>query len=154
MTWETFLKNHSENVVEKLFPDHLLKNQNWAYLWINILRFYIFRFYCLACYVEGYRNWLKVSCRPLVKRQKRPGTSIPASFSALFLREIFLLLYSFTWPNFNAWLPLLGEILDNMCIEILYKLSCDVINFEINLIFLIKPFFQHQPFFKKIKTKI
>ena len=29
------LKNHTQNVVEKLFPDHFLKNQNWAYIWIN-----------------------------------------------------------------------------------------------------------------------
>ena len=25
-------ENHSQNVVEKLFPDPFLKNQNWAYL--------------------------------------------------------------------------------------------------------------------------
>ena len=35
-----FLKNHIKNVVEKLFPDPFLKNQTWAYLWINSLRFY------------------------------------------------------------------------------------------------------------------
>ena len=34
-----FLENHSQNVVEKLFPDPYLKNQNWAYLWINSLKF-------------------------------------------------------------------------------------------------------------------
>ena len=28
------LKNHTENVLEKLFPDPYLKNQIWAYLWI------------------------------------------------------------------------------------------------------------------------
>ena len=27
-----FLKNHAQNVVEKLLPDLFLKNQNWAYL--------------------------------------------------------------------------------------------------------------------------
>ena len=32
------------NMVEKLFPGSFLKNQNWAYLWINILKFYIFCF--------------------------------------------------------------------------------------------------------------
>ena len=36
-----FLKNHVQNVVEKLFPDTLLKNQNWAYLWVNCLKFYV-----------------------------------------------------------------------------------------------------------------
>ena len=27
-----FLKNHTQNMVEKLFTDHFLKRQNWAYL--------------------------------------------------------------------------------------------------------------------------
>ena len=39
--WETFfLKNHSWNVVEKLFLCPFFKNQNWAYHWINSLKFY------------------------------------------------------------------------------------------------------------------
>ena len=33
ITWETiFLKNHTQNVVEKLLPDPFLENLNWAYL--------------------------------------------------------------------------------------------------------------------------
>ena len=27
-----FLKNYTQSVVEEPFPDHFLKNQNWAYL--------------------------------------------------------------------------------------------------------------------------
>ena len=38
------------------------------------------------------------------------------------------------------WLPLLLEILGNMCIAIVCEQGCDVKNFRINLIFLIKPF--------------
>ena len=34
-----FLKNHAQNVLQKLFPDPYLKNQNWAYLWINSVKF-------------------------------------------------------------------------------------------------------------------
>ena len=34
-----FLENHKQNVLEKLFADPYLKNQNWAYLWINGLKF-------------------------------------------------------------------------------------------------------------------
>ena len=30
-------KKHTQNVVEKLFPDPFLKNKNRAYLWINSL---------------------------------------------------------------------------------------------------------------------
>ena len=39
------------------------------------------------------------------------------------------------WPNITngiAWLPLLLEILDNMCIVIIWFPVGDVINFEIN----------------------
>ena len=42
-----FLENHSQNAVEKLFPDHFLKNQNCEYLWINILKFYAACLYCM-----------------------------------------------------------------------------------------------------------
>ena len=43
-------------------------------------------------------------------------------------------------PYFVAWLPLLLEILVNMCIAIVRQPGCDVTNFEMNLIFIIKPF--------------
>ena len=49
------------------------------------------------------------------------------------------------------WLLLLREILDNMCIATACEPCGDVINFEINLLFLIKPFFLHE---QKVKTKI
>ena len=51
-----------------------------------------------------------------------------------FWREIFLLIYSINWPSFNFQLPLLCEILGNMCIV------C-VMNFEIYLFFLFKSFY-------------
>ena len=53
---------------------------------------------------------------------------------------MFLMLYYY-WPNFITWLPLLPEILGNMCVAIVCFSGCGVINFEINPIFLIKPFF-------------
>ena len=43
-----------------------------------------------------------------------------------------------------SWLPLLCAILGNVCITIACKPGCDVMNFEVNLIFLIKPFFLHE----------
>ena len=42
-----FMKDHRQDVVEKLFPDPFLKNQNWACLWINSLKFYTICFYCM-----------------------------------------------------------------------------------------------------------
>ena len=63
LTWETFfLKNHTQNVVEKLVQDPFLKNWNWAYLWIKTLKFYTA--FLIACQVAGYRNIIKTSCRP------------------------------------------------------------------------------------------
>ena len=42
------LKNDTQNVVEKLVPDPFLENWNWAYIWINSLKFYTVCFYCIA----------------------------------------------------------------------------------------------------------
>ena len=35
-----FLKNHTQNVVEKPIPDSFLKNRNLSYLQMNSLKFY------------------------------------------------------------------------------------------------------------------
>ena len=96
------MKNHGQCMVEKLFPSPFLKNQNWAYLWINILKFYIFCFNCLSSW--DYRKWLKLSCRPFaftsykafLKNKKRSGTSLPASFSAWVLKKnIFVVIFHY-----------------------------------------------------------
>ena len=55
-----------------------------------------------------------------------------------FSRKMFLILYFIHWPNFFVWLPLLLEILGNMHTAIVCFPGFDVINFEINLTFLIK----------------
>ena len=46
------------------------------------------------------------------------GIVSPAHFVYDFSTKMFLMLYSIKRPNFIAWLPLLLEILDNMCIAI------------------------------------
>ena len=53
---------------------------------------------------------------------------------------MFFIIYSINRPDFIIWLPLLFEILGNVCITIVYFPVCYFKNFEINLIFLIKPF--------------
>ena len=55
-----FKKNHTQNVVEKPFPNPFLKNQNRAYLWITYVQVVF-----IACQVQGYRSILKLSCWPL-----------------------------------------------------------------------------------------
>ena len=48
ITWaKFFFKNYTRNVVQKLVPDPFLKNENWAYLWINWLEFETVYFYCM-----------------------------------------------------------------------------------------------------------
>ena len=67
------------------------------------------------------------------------GIVSPLHFEHDFLRKMFLMLYSIKWPNFIARFSLLLEIL-----YVYWKCffsGCDVINFEVNLLILIKPFF-------------
>ena len=69
------------------------------------------------------------------------GIISPPHFVFDFSAKMFLMLYSINTPNFIVWLPLLLEILGNVCIAIVCQPGCNVINFEIDLIFLIEPFF-------------
>ena len=73
--------------------------------------------------------------------EKYLGIVSPPYFVYDFSRKMFLVLYFLNWPSFLFWLSLLLEILGNICIANACFPSCDVINFETNLIFLIKLFF-------------
>ena len=78
------MKNHTQNLVEKVFPDLILKYQNWA-----------MQFLLLKCQVVGNQNILKLSCKPLaftfykafLKNEKRPRTSLHASFCEWFSKK-------------------------------------------------------------------
>ena len=72
---------------------------------------------------------------------KSLGIVSPLHFMYGFSIKLFLMLYSVNCPNFIVLLSLLLEIWTNMCIAIICEPGCDVISFEINLIFLIDPFF-------------
>ena len=50
--------------------------------------------------------------------EKGLGLVSPPHFEYDFSRKIFLMLHSINWPNFIVWLPLLLDILGNMCITI------------------------------------
>ena len=60
------------------------------------------------------------------------------------------MLYFIIWSIFIVWLPLLLEVLGNMCIAIVCFPGLDFINFEINLIFLIKLFLHDHKVMAKI----
>ena len=54
-----FMESYTQNVVEKRFPDPVLKSGNWAYLWANSLKFYTVCFHCVPSwrpskYIESY----------------------------------------------------------------------------------------------------
>ena len=143
-------------MVEELFPDPFPKNQNWVYLMINSLKFYTVCFYFMPSWelskdIETRFQTTFALYKAFFEHKKRSETSLSASFSEYFWRKIFLLLYSINWPNLIVWLPLLRGVLGNMCIVTVCEPGCDVINFEINLIFLLMPFFLHD---QKVKTKI
>ena len=90
--WKTFFsKNHSQNGVEKLFPDLFLKNQNQGYLWINSDKFstvympnwglskYIETKLQTICYYLKWSLWKK--------NKKRSAINLLPSFSAWFLKK-------------------------------------------------------------------
>ena len=66
--------------------------------------------------------------------EKDLGLVSPSHFVYDFSRKIFLMLHSIIRPNFFVWLPLLLQILGNMCITIVCQPGCDVIKFENNLL--------------------
>ena len=90
-------KHFSSKIIHKLwwklFPDSFLKNQNWAYLWINSLRFYTIFLSCnTSCQLSKYietklQNFFLCLIWSFLKTQKRSITSLSASFSARFFKK-------------------------------------------------------------------
>ena len=78
------------------------------------------------------------------------GIVSSAHFVYDFSTKMFVMLHSINCPNFIVWLPLLLEILSNMCITIVGLPGCDVMDFEISIISLIELFFLHG---QKVMTK-
>ena len=121
-----FFKNRVENEVGRLVPDLFLFFKNVLYevkpgglqlnfdivrqfsAWRTIktnrikLRLLIWRYAQFLLLEKG----LKVVFLPYFKYD--------------FSRKMFLMLYSINWQNFIVWLPLLLQILVNMCIAILF----------------------------------
>ena len=58
ITWTIFfLKNHAQSLVEKLVPDPLMKNLNWAYLWISNRKYQVF---FIVCPSGGLPRYIKI----------------------------------------------------------------------------------------------
>ena len=105
-----FSKKHTQHLVEKLVLDSILKNQNWAYLWINSLNFIQFvfivglswglpKYFYLIFIFTSYRAFL---------RQKEVWNYSPCLiFCMSFEKKIFLKLHSGNWWNWIVWFLLL-----------------------------------------------
>ena len=117
------MKNHAQNVVEKLFPNSL--NFKIEHISRSIVQKFM-KFDFIVCQVEGHQNILKLSCISLalysyngfIKSKNRSETSLTTSFSPWFLNKIVFLLYSINGLNFiscgigqylhcNCWLTML-----------------------------------------------
>ena len=121
-----FLEKHTKiiHVVETLFTEPFIKNQNGAYLYINGPKFYIVCFYCIPSW--GLSKYIKTkllsTCCHLIQRVFKKERDLALLSLAHFLLDfwikIFLLLYSINWPNSINWLLLFPEKLGNMIIVI------------------------------------
>ena len=72
--------------------------------------------------------------------EKCLGQVSPPNFVLFFSRKMFLIIHSINRLNFIVWLSLLLHILGDVCITVVCYPGCNVIKFDINLIFLIKLF--------------
>ena len=83
--------------------------------------------------------------------KKGLGIVSPPHFVHDFSRKRFLMLYCFNWPNFIVWLPVLFEILGNMCIAIVFFPRLCRHKFSNSPYFSIQAVFLHD---QNVKTKV
>ena len=101
------MKNYTQNVVKKLFPDHFLKNQNWPYLQINVLKFYIFSFYCLPSWglSKVIETKLQTTCLVLPIFVNQVATSKILKLTISFLLSCFFDMMKSQNKNLNTTRP-------------------------------------------------
>ena len=144
-------------MVKKLFPDPFLEYENCSYPSINSLKFYTVHFCCMDGWAlsKDLKTKLQTTFFYLMLSILKKTSRGPELVSLLhFLRNIwkniFFLLYTINWRSFIVCFFLLREILGRMCIVLVCWPDCDVMKFEVNIIFLVKPFFQQS---QKVVTK-
>ena len=109
------------------------KKLKFCILSIYSLMFYTVYFYCMPSW--GLLKYIEI-------KLQRSRTSLPALFSTWFLKIIIFLVIFCKLTNFHCLVAFTSWDIGQ---------GCDAINFEINLIFLIKPFFIHD---EKVNIKI
>ena len=85
------LIEYSMGNVKKLFSDPFLKNQNWAYLWVDSLKLYTVWF----CMPRGLLKYIETKLKTafsyliysFLENKNRSWTSLPASFFIWLLKK-------------------------------------------------------------------
>ena len=115
-----FFKNYAENEAGKLVPDHFFFKKSFILgksKWSAAISITLKLAYSRNKLFKNLHYW----SRDIINfdfLDKGLGIVSPAHFVYDFPTKMFLMLYSINWPNFIAWLPLLLEILGNICIAI------------------------------------
>ena len=101
------MKNHTQNVVEKVFPNPFLESQNWTHLWIISLNVYAVYFYCMLS--SGVLKYIESKLEPLASLIKifykaKRGVELVSlpHFLYEFWRKLFLTLYFINWLNLSS----------------------------------------------------
>ena len=113
MTWETFfLENHTQNMVQKSFPESFLKNQNWAYFWTKNLKSYTVCFYCEPSWglLINIKTKLNTICSYPIESFFKKQKEIWNQYPCLILRMIFEEKY------FSYYIPLTDQISLSGCL--------------------------------------
>ena len=143
-----FFENYAKNEAWKLVPDYFLFFKKALYQLKAsglLLDFIIFRQHSNQHAIET--NCLKLYtidpeiCSILIFQIRVWEQFLQLILCMIFQPKYFSCYILLAEQISYIWLSLLLEILGNMSIEIVYYPGCDVMDFEINLIFLIEPFF-------------
>ena len=120
-----FFKTNAENDAERLVPDLSLKKKKRAFYEIKLSGLEV-KFNLLIALNLAYNESKLYKTLDLWSGEMlnfsffEKGLEIVSEpyFVYYFWRKMSLILYSSNWLNFIAWLPLLLEILGNMCIVV------------------------------------
>ena len=145
-------------MVEKLAWDLFLKMKIEQISALMVQSFIQFVFG--VCQVEDYRNILKLSCRSLAftsywtffKIKKRSATSLSFLIFCLTFEDKYFSFYILLIDgiSLSGCLYFARYVIYEICTSIIFWPCCDVMYFEVNFVFLIKPFFLHD---QKVMTK-
>ena len=129
------MKNHTQNVMQKLAPDPFIKNQNWSLFFIT-------------CPISGLPKYIKTklltTCFYLIQNFSKTKRGLELVYLRRFLRifeEKYFSGYILLMNSFIAGLSLFLEIFGQyLYCNYLLPVS-DVKNFEINLSLFIRLYF-------------